>query len=207
MWVFAQHRPGAVESPPGRVHLEATGQTMPAGGSTGLKRMGMPCRFGTVRAPISGNPAQQNVHGTTPPSRSVGTTDGDREEWVMTAVSCLAKKDLSHVNLATADLHGADLHEATLRHATLTEINLAEADLTEADFTRANLGGASLRNATASHANFEEADLRDADLTGANLRGARLTGAKLCQDQRTVAASAGADLDDAKSEDTNSRVT
>ncbi|MCE3277632.1 MAG: putative low-complexity protein [Propionibacteriaceae bacterium] len=175
MWVFAQHRPGAVESPPGRVHLEATGQTMPAGGSTGLKRMGMPCRFGTVRAPISGNPAQQNVHGTTPP--------------------------------ATADLHGADLHEATLRHATLTEINLAEADLTEADFTRANLGGASLRNATASHANFEEADLRDADLTGANLRGARLTGAKLCQDQRTVAASAGADLDDAKSEDTNSRVT
>ena len=28
MWVFAQHRPGAVESPPGGVHLEATGQTI-----------------------------------------------------------------------------------------------------------------------------------------------------------------------------------
>ena len=123
----------------------------------------------------------------------------------MTSIPCLAKKDLSHVNLATADLHGADLHEATLRHATLKETNLEDADLTEADLTHANLGGASLRNATAAHANFEDADLRDADLTGANLRGARLTGAKLCDDQRAVAASAGADLDDAKSEDTDSR--
>jgi uncharacterized protein YjbI with pentapeptide repeats len=64
-----------------------------------------------------------------------------------------------------------------------------------------------LRNATAPHANFEDADLRDADLTGANLRGARLNGAKLCQDQRAVATSAGADFDDAKSEDTSRRVT
>jgi uncharacterized protein YjbI with pentapeptide repeats len=42
-------------------------------------------------------------------------------------------------------------------------------------------------------------------LTGANLRGARLTGAKLCDEQRPIAASAGADLDDARSEDTSDR--
>jgi uncharacterized protein YjbI with pentapeptide repeats len=148
-----------------------------------------------------------STYGLAPLTRSVSTTHIDREDGVMTSIPCLAKKDLSHVNLATADLHGADLHEATLRSATLKETNLEDADLTDTDLTDANLGGACLRNATASHANFEDADLRDADLTGANLRGARLAGAKLDEDQRAVAISAGADLDDARSEDTDSRMT
>jgi hypothetical protein len=44
-------------------------------------------------------------------------------------------------------------------------------------------------------------------LTGTNLRGARLVGAKLHKNQRAVAASAGAELDDAKSEDTSGHMT
>jgi uncharacterized protein YjbI with pentapeptide repeats len=161
-------------------------------------------RSGTGCAATSANPAQQDLLDAALSRRCVFAADGDREECVMTSIPCLAKKDLSHVNLATADLSGADLHETSLRGATLKETNLHAADLTEADLTGANLGGASLRDATAPHANFEDADLRDADLSGANLRGARLTGAKLCDDQRAVAASAGADVDDAKPEDTNS---
>ncbi len=106
----------------------------------------------------------------------------------------LAKKDLSHVNLAMADLAGVDLHEAILREATLKETNLAGADLTEADLTHANLAAACLRDATVAHANLQDADLRDADLEGANLRGAHMAGAKLRDADRVIAEQGGADF-------------
>src|SRR5215204_3391217 len=176
---------------------------MPARGWTERTRVWIHCRTGTVRAPIVLTPPHSRTHLASPRQGGACSRLTLIGRSVMTSVSCLAKKDLSHVNLAMADLHGADLHAAILRHATLTETNLEAADLTEADLTDANLGGACLRNATAAHANMEGADLRDTDLSGTNLRGARLVGAKLRANQRASAASAGAELDEEKSEDTS----
>jgi uncharacterized protein YjbI with pentapeptide repeats len=64
----------------------------------------------------------------------------------MTNERNVAKKDLSHVNRATANLSGVDLHAVRLRDATRTEPNLEAADLTDTDQTNANLGGACLRS-------------------------------------------------------------
>ena len=92
----------------------------------------------------------------------------------MTKPPRLAKKDLSHVNLATDDLAGADSHEATLRHADLQHTNRSDADQTAADLTRANLGGASLRVATDTGATLKGADLRGGNRVTAELASAEL---------------------------------
>jgi uncharacterized protein YjbI with pentapeptide repeats len=190
----------------GRDHQECFAQTMPPGDCALLNMvMDELTILAQFLRPSLRTPTLDKNLAITAPARlhSLLTNPGGGS--VMTTNTCLAKKDLSHVNLSRDNLAGADLHESTLRNATLQETNLEEADLTQADLTHADLGGASLRHATAAHANLEGADLRDADLTGANLRGARLVGAKLRENQRATAASAGAALDDEQSEDTDSR--
>ena len=92
----------------------------------------------------------------------------------MTKPPRLAKKDLSHVNLATDDLAGADVPEATLRHADLQQTDRSGADRTDADLTEANLRGASLRDATATDATLKGADLREGNRVTAELASAEL---------------------------------
>ena len=92
----------------------------------------------------------------------------------MTKPPRLAKKDLSHVNLATDDLAGADLPEANVRHADLQLTNLSGADLTDADLTEANLGGASLQDATATDAPLKGANLPEGNRVTAELASAEL---------------------------------
>jgi hypothetical protein len=92
----------------------------------------------------------------------------------MTKPPRLAKKDLSHVTLATDGLAGADVHEATLRDADLQQTNRSGADRTDADLTEANLGGASLRDATATDATLKGADLPEGNRVTAELASAEL---------------------------------
>jgi hypothetical protein len=94
----------------------------------------------------------------------------------------MSNTSLRHANLARAVMRGVDLRDSDLQDA-----DLREAWMDRAQLTGANLSGTYLQDAT-----FNEAVLEHADLTGADLRGAIFHDARL----------EGADLNDAKWDDT-----
>jgi len=83
--------------------------------------------------------------------------------------SCLAKANLSGVNLSRANLAGAYLTDAQLSNIDFTGTRLIGAKLGGADLTGAHLGGANLTGAYVSGADLAGANLSGADLTGVNL--------------------------------------